>query len=44
MISIPELAALSVAAKAFFINLLVAFGIAGFIVALSLIAKVGLRK
>ena len=44
MVSISEIAALASAAKAFFINLLVAFGIAGFIVALSLIAKVGLRK
>ncbi|MBU5557647.1 MAG: hypothetical protein QW751_01500 [Candidatus Aenigmatarchaeota archaeon] len=44
MTSITELATLSAPAKAFFINLLVAFGITGFIVALSLIAKVGLRK
>lgn len=44
MVSIPQIAALAAATQRFFINLIVAFGIAGFIVALSLIAKVGLRK
>lgn len=44
LVGIGELAALTAVAKAFFVNLLISFAVAGFVVALSLIAKVGLRR
>ena len=44
MNSIAGLVALPTEVRIFIINLMMGFGIAGFIVALSLIAKVGLKK
>jgi hypothetical protein len=44
LINIPEVLALSTAVKAFFVNLIIGFGVAGFIVALSLIAKLGINR
>ncbi len=44
MISIADMLTLATELQNFFTNLLIGFGIAGFIVALSLIAKVGLKR